>query len=128
VFISHSTEDKWIAKWICERINNLNTRIDFFRDDRDIAGGDNIPATIMQAMHRCQEVIVLLTPNSIRREWITMEVAMAAVLSKRIIPLFYGVQVPADFPILIKETRGFHLNDFEQYLLELGSRGHGNDS
>jgi hypothetical protein len=38
VFVSHATADKWIARVICEKLEQVGATT--FRDDRDIAGGD----------------------------------------------------------------------------------------
>ncbi len=50
VFISHATADKWIAKTLCEKIESVGAVT--FRDDRDIAGGDDIPEQIRREIVR----------------------------------------------------------------------------
>src|SRR5687768_11867714 len=81
VFVSHATADKWIAKAICERIESTGATT--FRDDRDIAGGDDIPEEIRRQIKQSKEIIVLLTPESIDRQWVTLEVGAAWGWSKR---------------------------------------------
>lgn len=44
VFVSHATADKWLAKTLCEKIEETGAAT--FRDDRDIDGGDDIPDRI----------------------------------------------------------------------------------
>jgi hypothetical protein len=39
-----------------------------FLDERDIQGGDSIPETLRANLRGCDELVVLLTPHSIRRE------------------------------------------------------------
>ena len=46
-----------------------------FRDDCDIDGGDDIPETIRAEIKRSRESIVLLTPESVNRPWVLLEVA-----------------------------------------------------
>jgi hypothetical protein len=72
VFVSHATADKWIAKVICEKIEDTGATT--FRDDRDIAAGDDIPEEIQRQLKRSQEIVVLFTPQSIGRVWILLEV------------------------------------------------------
>jgi hypothetical protein len=75
VFVSHATTDKWLAKAICERIEGAGATT--FRDDRDISGGDDIPEEIRRQIKLSREVVVLLTPESVDRQWVTLEVGAA---------------------------------------------------
>jgi hypothetical protein len=72
VFVSHATADKWLARTLCEKIESAGATT--FRDDRDIDGGDDIPDSIRVAIGECHEVLVLLTPVSVSRPWVLMEV------------------------------------------------------
>ncbi len=72
VFVSHATADKWIATTFCEKIDA--TGATSFRDDRDINGGDNIPQAIRTEIQGSRELVVLLTPDSIERPWVLLEV------------------------------------------------------
>jgi hypothetical protein len=121
VFISHATVDKFLAKVLCERIEAIGAVA--FRDDRDIEGGDSIPLAIKNAIRECNELVVLLTPQSMKRDWVRFEVGIAFGLECRIVPLFYHV-VPEQAPAIIREYRGFHLNlnEFEDYLADLKKR------
>lgn len=93
VFVSHATADKWIARTICEKIEQQGART--FRDDRDIDGGDDIPDTIRLQIKQSREMIVLLTPNSVDRPWVTLEVGAAWGWSRkiRIVPVLCHVDV-----------------------------------
>ncbi|MFM9116482.1 MAG: toll/interleukin-1 receptor domain-containing protein, partial [Planctomycetota bacterium] len=76
VFVSHATSDKWIATSFCEKIDAI-PGASTFRDDRDIHGGDKIPQSIRAAIAESRELVVLLTPDSIRRPWVLLEVGAA---------------------------------------------------
>jgi hypothetical protein len=121
VFISHATTDKWIARVICEKIEALGIKT--FRDDRDITGGDDIPDSLRREIRRSKEVLVLLTPKSVSRPWVLVEVGAAWGMGKRrrIVPILYHVD-PTEIPTIIQLVRAFPLNDFEQYLDELEAR------
>jgi hypothetical protein len=121
VFISHATTDKWIARVICEKIESLGIKT--FRDDRDIAGGDSIPDTIRTEIKNSNDVLVLLTPQSISRQWVMVEVGAAWGSSKRrrLIPIMYHVPF-SEIPAIIQMTKGYLLNDFDQYLDDLRLR------
>src|SRR5581483_1618431 len=53
VFISHATADKWIARVLCEKIEEAGAVT--FRDDRDIDGGDDIPDRIRSEIKQSRE-------------------------------------------------------------------------
>lgn len=74
VFVSHATADKWLAKTICEKIETTGAIT--FRDDRDINGGDDIPQALKSAISQSEELLVLMSPASIDRRWVLLEVGM----------------------------------------------------
>src|SRR3954470_992619 len=80
VFISHATADKWIARTICEKLEAAGAAT--FRDDRDIKGGDDIPDEIRRQIKRSKEMLVLLTPKSVDRDWVRFEVGGGWLMSK----------------------------------------------
>jgi hypothetical protein len=121
VFVSHATADKWLAKTVCEKIEE--TGANSFRDDRDIDGGDDIPEAIRRQIKQSKEILVLLTPQSSNRQWVILEIGAAWGLSreKRIILVLYHVSVDP-IPDMIKHKKAIALNDFDHYLTELTKR------
>jgi hypothetical protein len=121
VFVSHATADKWLATTFCEKIEAAGAST--FRDDRDINGGDDIPEEIRTQIKRSRELVVLLTPESVDRPWVLIEVGAAWCWRKdyRIVPVLCHVTVDR-IPDLIRAKKGFHLNEFDQYLRELTKR------
>src|SRR6476659_6137871 len=75
VFVSHATSDKWIAKTICEKLESIGAVT--FRDDRDINGGDDIPDEIRKQIKKSRELVVLITPHSLGRPWVLLQVGGA---------------------------------------------------
>jgi hypothetical protein len=121
VFVSHATADKWVAKVLCERIES--TGVSSFRDDRDILGGDDIPEEIRRQIKQSKEMLVLLTPQSVDRQWVTLEVGAAWGRSKnsRIVVVMYHVSVDR-IPDIMKNKKAIPLNDFDQYVNEPAER------
>ncbi len=124
VFISHASNDKWIAKTLCEKIESVGATT--FRDDRDINGGNDIPEEIRRQIKLSREMIVLLTPQSVGRIWVALEVGGAWCWSKsvRIVLVMYHVSVDP-IPDIIKNKKAIPLNDFDHYLTELRERVRG---
>jgi hypothetical protein len=121
VFISHATADKWLAVTLCEKIEGVGATT--FRDDRDIDGGDDIPEKIRLAIKRSAELVVLLTPESVNREWVKHEVGAAWGKRRgfRITAILCHVTTGA-LPTMIQGKKAILLNEFDQFLLELKAR------
>lgn len=121
VFISHATADKWLACVICEKIEATGATT--FRDDRDIDGGDDIPEEIRRQIKQSREMVVVLSPQSVDRQWVLLEVGIAWGWSKRmrIVPILYHVTIDP-IPDIIKAKKALWLNDFDNYLAELAGR------
>ena len=121
VFLSHATSDKWLAKALCTRIEAAGAAT--FRDDRDIHGGDDIPDEIRRQIKNSREVVVLLTPDSIDRRWVTLEIGAAWGWSKKIRILMVMCHVSVDpIPDMIKNKKAISLNEFDAYLADLEQR------
>jgi hypothetical protein len=121
VFVSHATADKWLARVFCDKI--AETGATTFRDDRDIDGGDNIPDTLRRQIKASKEVLVLLTPKSVGRPWVTLEVGAAWGHGPRVRIVVITYHVTADqIPAMIQSNKAIELNDFDLYLNELAGR------
>lgn len=106
---------------ICEKLEATGAVT--FRDDRDIDGGDDIPERIRKEIIRSREVLVHLTPESVDRTWVKLEVGAAwgRSQSKRIVVIL--CHVPLDpIPDILKAKKAYSINDVDSYLLELTGR------
>ncbi|MEW6252246.1 MAG: toll/interleukin-1 receptor domain-containing protein [Planctomycetota bacterium] len=121
VFISHATADKWLARAICEKVEQVGATT--FRDDRDIDGGDRIPDTIRRKIIESDELLVVLTPESAERAWVLLEVGAAWGRRRdaRIIAILCHVTFDR-IPDIIDAKKAYTLNDFEEYLRSLRRR------
>ncbi len=121
VFLSHATTDKWLAKTLCEKIEHTGATT--FRDDRDIGGGDDIPDAIRAEIIRSDEMVVLLTPESINRPWVILEVGAAwgRRIRYRIVSVLCHVGVDT-IPDMLRSKKAVPLNEFDDYLRDLKRR------
>jgi hypothetical protein len=121
VFISHASGDKWLAKVNTARIEATGATA--FRDDRDIDGGDDIPERIRKEIKSSREMVVLLTPLSVRRPWVLFEVGAAWGWRQnaRIVTIRQHIIVDR-IPELIKAKKSIDLNEVDAYLGELVKR------
>ncbi|HSA81406.1 MAG TPA: toll/interleukin-1 receptor domain-containing protein [Geminicoccaceae bacterium] len=89
-----------------------------FLDEVDLEGGDRIPATIKANLHACGEFVILLSPHSITRQWVLVELGGAWTLDKRVMAITYNI-APDKIPDIIEHDKGYELNDFDRYVTEL---------
>src|SRR2546430_1292499 len=113
VFISHASADKWVAHAVCDKLEAAGVKA--FIDDRDITGGDDIPETIQKEIRRCNELVVLLTPQSVGRVWVILEVGMALARRCRINVLLYHVTIDP-IPEMLRSKKAYNLNDADRYV------------
>lgn len=121
VFVSHASADKWLARAFCEKIEATGART--FRDDRDIEGGDNIPDSIRKKIIEADELLVLLTPDSVDRPWVLIEVGAAwgRKQNARIIAVLCHVEFDR-IPDIIDSKKAYRINELDDYLKVLKSR------
>ena len=94
-----------------------------FIDIFDIKKGDRIKEGLGEA----QELVALLTPWSVERNWVWAEIAAAWALRKRYVGVIYGLTIA----LIEKEHGGLamlaptnivSIDDFDEYLRELCGR------
>ena len=125
VFISHSSEDTWVALRMAEAIRG--TGAGTFLDRHDIAHGDRFEEEIRKGEANCDEQLVLLTPRSMLSTWIALEMAFFRHSRKRIVLVRHGVTnegiaSAAVLPPFSRELDTVHLNDFDSYFRQLAQR------
>jgi hypothetical protein len=125
VFVSHAGDDIWVAEQIARLIEDCGASA--FLDRRDIVAGDNFRERIHQEMPNCDELLALFTPWSRKRAWVRHEIGMADALKKRIVCVFYKVDI-ADFDPLedgmgpLEQLNVIPLNELNKYFQALRKR------
>ena len=65
--------------------------------------------------------MVLLSPESVGRVWIILEVGMALARNRRIVPILYHVGIDP-IPAMIRSKKVYNLNDVDRYFDEATER------
>ena len=73
------------ANQIRDKLSENN--VDSFLDHYDVGIGNNFRTRILSELQNCDELLCLLTPESISRPWIAAEIGAAFVLKKNIVPV-----------------------------------------
>ena len=125
VFISHSSDDLWVAQQLANAVESTGARA--FLDTRDIAHGDDFRKRIGREIPKCKKLLALFTPWSSGRWWVRHEIGMADQQKLRIVCVFYHVKI-ADFSAddgglgPLDGLKIVDINEFETYLGALKKR------
>ena len=125
VFISHGSEDAWVAGQLAECVHNAGA--DTFLDETNISKGDNFKNIIHKEVHECNELLALFTPWSATRFWVWTEIGAVWGQSKRIVAVLYGISVneleqAGGSKGVLEDINILELNDIDEYFSELIER------
>lgn len=126
IFISHSSEDTWLAKQLAREISSCGAKP--FLDDADIKPGEDFNKEIHSSLKEAHELIVLLTPWALEQlSYILLEVGAAWLRDIPIVGVLYGLKIEDvlllnKIPAFLKSRNLIYLNNFESYLHQLKSR------
>lgn len=126
VFISHSARDAWIAGQIAHRLEDL--KAETFLYEVNVESGDDFEDRLVEGLRRCTELLVLITPSSVDRYYVWMEIGGAMVQGKRVTAILYPwtfdelVNERKDIPVLIRRTATRNINDMDAFLREFSRR------
>lgn len=98
-----------------------------FIDIFDIEKGDRIEERVRAGLDACDELVALLTPWSVDRNWVWTEIAAAWALRKRFVGVVYGVTIEEiekrhGGMACLGPTNVVALDDFDEYIGELTRR------
>ena len=125
VFISHSGVDTWVAQQIAREVRSRNAR--YFLDEADIEVGHDFEESILAAIWRSKELLVLLTPWALTRPYVWLEIGAAWARQIPIVGILYGmtpgeIQSNPVVPVLLKRRDLIDINRIETYFDQLAER------
>ena len=125
VFISHSTSDTWVAQQIAGHVQRCGAGT--FLDQANIQHGDDFENEILKAADDCNELLVLLTPWSVNRPYVWLEIGVFWGNRKRIVGILHGVtskDLAADekTPVVLKRIDLLDINKIDSYFAQLRDR------
>lgn len=84
VFISYSHIDSSDADAIVTTLDDLG--VDTFRDVKDIEWGQAISTKVREGLEAAAAIIVIVSPGSLKSQWVAYEVGYGTGTGKRILP------------------------------------------
>ena len=107
VFISFSSIDKEQATEIYDAIVSAGGKA--FLSAKSLSAGDDFAEEIKKRLVASRELWLLVSPNSLKSEWVLTEWGAAWALNKKIVPILYRCR-PEELPdrLRIKQSIDFH--------------------
>jgi len=127
IFISHQYKEENAAKILKKDLESIfPDKLDIFisGDPKSIPSSEDWLISILEGIRNCNRMIVLLSPESAKREWIIFELGAAKILDKTITPICYrGLEIK-DMPacLILSRTQAIdmaHVNKAEEYFSEM---------
>lgn len=84
VFLSYSHTDATTADTIASVLSAVG--VTYFRDVKDMHWGDQVNHSVREAIEDSTAVIVIISPGSLKSQWVPYEIGYASALRKRILP------------------------------------------
>jgi hypothetical protein len=84
VFISYASEDEKLARRVERVLSDIG--VETFLDRNDIDWGDEFTKRIDDALKWCSALVVIITPASLKSQWVPYEIGIAKSQGKRILP------------------------------------------
>ena len=118
VFISATLKDTDLARDLSRRLKEVGVEV---HSVGNVAAGESISGKIIRALNDVDEVLVLLTDNSVTSSWLMYEMGAASSLRKRVTPVIVGLE-KSELPSIIKSMKYIKYPDLSKYISDLERR------
>lgn len=119
VFLSHSSQDEWVAVVMTEKIKKK--KIDVWVDVLDLPGGAPVKARVKEGIYHSDECLILLSPASRESDWVRHEAGIADAFGKWTTLILLHISENA-VPDTLKDLKYLSINDFPAYVAHLAER------
>jgi hypothetical protein len=125
-FLSHSSADKTTAQKLATDLRQNG--IDVWYDEWELRPGESLRRKIDQGIESASYFMVLLTPNSLKSEWVQTELDAGMVKridgSCRLLPIILDLNSDS-IPVTLRELKWIKLEPYPDGLRELVNVCHG---
>lgn len=108
VFVSYSHVDTDVADALTATLSEHD--VQYFRDVKNIEWGTSINSEVREALDDAVAILVIISPASLKSQWVPYELGYASALKKRILPFLTHPSL--DVPDFIREFS--YYTDLEQ--------------
>lgn len=121
IFISSTQRDLDLVHDLARRLDKAGLKVMTPVKSIDAAESESIRTKIRNELRKADEVIVILTKNSMDSPWLLYEMGYATSLGKQVTPLIQGIE-PKELPEIIKQMEYVKYADLDRYINKLQQR------
>jgi len=112
-FISYSHIDKKFVNSIIKYLTENG--IEYFIDEKDIEWGEDVTEEVCKAIAKTTHLIVVISPASLKSNWVAYEVGMAEGKGIKVLPFLTHPSL--ELPIYLRKLKYItSIDSFEKYL------------
>ena len=119
IFISSGFKDLDLARDLAKRLGETGVKVS--SAERGVRSGEVLSNQITRQLSNVDEVMVIVTDNSVDSPWLMFELGAASSLRKRVTPLVVGVETNK-LPSLIRSMNYIKYPDLAKYIDDLEKR------
>src|SRR5437588_5130702 len=116
VFISSSYKDRDLARDVARRLKEAGVRALY--SELTLSAGSEFEKLFMDQLKNADEIIVILSGNSVDNLWMMFEIGAASSLRKKITPVVVGLE-KQELPPVIKQLKYIRYNEVSDYISKL---------
>lgn len=109
IFASYSSEDRWFATLLLDRLSN-HPDVSVFATQNLSAAGD-YRRRLKEELRSAGAFLVLLSPRSVRSKWVLYELGAAWALGTPIVAVLTDPSVRSEIPVEARQLSILHVAD-----------------
>jgi hypothetical protein len=119
VFISSSYKDRDLARDLTRRLKDAGVHTTY--SELTLSAGSNYEKTFMGLLKSADEVIVILSSNSVGNLWMMFEIGAASGLRKKVTPVVVGLE-REELPSVVKQLKYIKYDKLSDYIANIERR------
>jgi hypothetical protein len=119
VFISSSYKDSDLARDLAKRLEDTGVKVS--STDKSGGSGGRLSKQVTKDLTNADEVVIILSDESVDSPWLMFELGAASSLRKRVTPIIVGVESNR-LSSLIKSMKYIRYPQLEEYISDLEKR------
>jgi hypothetical protein len=119
VFISSSHKDRDLARDLARRLKEAGVHSTY--SELTLSAGSKYEKMFMELLKDADEIIPILSSNSVDNFWMMFEIGAASSLRKKITPVVVGLE-KQDLPPVIKQLKYINYDKLSDYIANLERR------
>jgi hypothetical protein len=116
VFISASYKDRDLARDLLHRLHDVGVPATY--SELTLSVGSNYEKDFINLLKSADEIIVILSSNSVDNLWMMYEIGAASSLRKKVTPVVVGLE-DKELPPVIKQLEHIRYDELSDYISKL---------